>query len=723
MEVTLIMKTIKDKVSTVCGHLKVETQFKNGKKECVFDEDNIIVSGTGLALANLFSSKENGIIDNFKIDRFQVGVGYDSDKVVDTSTTSLFDPLLDEYGITENKIVSDQLVEEKKLLNQYFLKIKKSQIKRTSPTSVTFKLILGDNLCNKITRDEKPAFINEIGLFIKDPNNENSSVLAAYRSFTGVRKTNDFSLIFTWTINFITAVEQPKLTGTFNGTHTFDLSYRLTQPISTMLFMNWLGIPETDNINGSVSGGGDPLVDATSSALGSDQGYGGWKLSTYKSEVYPYLDPDTLEVTGSNPPYTDASSFTNADPSTCSNYFDQMSTTDTCSVRNVWSYLRPANGIYSCSMRTQESIDRFELFTRLLKSKSGKNYGFDAISPVIKYLRWTSYYSTEPDQIRTIPEIRYHAFLNQVQYCEDNGLTNCILPHFETVNLYTDTQTTSLYTTEEIDELVKEEFIFVINRLKYSSAAFRINGRLVLRFFGSSPDGTAFRIPAIGETWDDVNADLTQFFNDVRAATNQDFYTVRTGGNINVLGSYDSVQRFPSSEDYKDQLTQFGGSYDFTNPTAYYEFLTNDSALNTLATDVNDGSFPGRMGGLIVPCGFHDITKQFGAGTVREIPRQPETIIASFSAADYFKNTLSKPLDFGFHALSWDDVAEGHCYWPTVSGEGPTTYNAYNIGPSGTWALDTFDEEFKKYKGETYDPELTCPSSIFLNYGVVRECP
>ena len=46
--------------------------------------------------------------------------------------------------------------------------------------------------------------LNEIGLFIKNPkaNATETSVLAAYRYFSNVRKTNNFAIVFRWTISF-----------------------------------------------------------------------------------------------------------------------------------------------------------------------------------------------------------------------------------------------------------------------------------------------------------------------------------------------------------------------------------------------------------------------------------------------------------------------------------------------------------------------------------------
>jgi hypothetical protein len=52
---------------------------------------------------------------------------------------------------------------------------------------------------------EEKVYLTEVGLFMKNPTgnaNTNQSILVAYRNFSEIYKTNDFSLIFRWTLNF-----------------------------------------------------------------------------------------------------------------------------------------------------------------------------------------------------------------------------------------------------------------------------------------------------------------------------------------------------------------------------------------------------------------------------------------------------------------------------------------------------------------------------------------
>jgi hypothetical protein len=62
-----------------------------------------------------------------------------------------------------------------------------------------------EDSCNDLSRPgNSEASLNEIGLFVKNPKASatETSVLAAYRYFSNIRKTSDFALVFRWTISF-----------------------------------------------------------------------------------------------------------------------------------------------------------------------------------------------------------------------------------------------------------------------------------------------------------------------------------------------------------------------------------------------------------------------------------------------------------------------------------------------------------------------------------------
>ena len=75
--------------------------------------------------------------------------------------------------------------------------ISDNAIKRVDLNSVTYILYVDQYSCNDLT-------LNEVGLFMKNPQGLgiNRSTLVAYRPFTDITKTDDFSLVFKWTLNF-----------------------------------------------------------------------------------------------------------------------------------------------------------------------------------------------------------------------------------------------------------------------------------------------------------------------------------------------------------------------------------------------------------------------------------------------------------------------------------------------------------------------------------------
>lgn len=723
-----------ENVSTLCGHLTIKRVFGNGIEECIFDDHNIIVSGLGLSIGEAMTADKDAVLDRFMVDRFQLGVGSTEENAESSSLSVLFDPLKNEYGPSANSYVGDQLVNGYKKANQYFGKIDKSRTRRDGNTSVTYTLVIDETMANNVTREGKYVPLNEVGLFVKDPTNNEMSVMVAYRQFTDVIKTSDFSLVLTWTISFLDNVDVDQFTS-----HVFDLDYQMSDPLATMLFMNWLGVPDTDTVSGMPAPGGDLAYNSTEVSGGSN-GYGAWRLGTYLNEVFPsivaydcgvippvtpYLDPladpsafqyvtaSGLNSAGNLPAIKDYH------PSDCGNYYEYMNTTDTSIQRNLWSFLRPHNGIYSSSLKNKESIERFGLATKILKASPGKNYGFDAFCPVIQNTYYSTRNMTDTGKIVEIAEIRHHSFLNQIAYCEDNNLSSCVIPHFE-FELFYDRALSEGMPHEEIMKEIREEIRFYSEKAIKSSSGFKINGRQVIRFFGAVLPSGPFRVPGVGETWDDVNSDLRVFFDELRKELGNDFYAIKTGGNAQSLGAWDGIQKLPAIMDYS-AIVQPAGSLDFTDPSAAYGLYINDSNVLDLSSKLASGDYPGRIGGLITIPGFTDIGQKFGQGVKREVPRQEETIRACFSALEEIK--VNCPQMKTVHALSWDDVVEGHCFWPTVSGQGPSTFGAYNIGPSGTWALNTFDEEFKNFKGETYDPAATCPSALFLDYDTIRGCP
>ena len=187
------------------GHLTIIKQYTDGQEEVVFDDHNIIVSGMGVGLTYMFTGSGSNSVLDYQIDRFQVGVSGGAVNEV-SSTYQLSGPCTEaEYGTGSNLFIAvkDQIT------NNTTTSLAAAQIpanKRTriADSSVRYTLVVDEEACNGITRDSNAMSINEVGLLMKNPtgNAADRPLLVAYRTFSNIVKTSDFSLIFRWTLNF-----------------------------------------------------------------------------------------------------------------------------------------------------------------------------------------------------------------------------------------------------------------------------------------------------------------------------------------------------------------------------------------------------------------------------------------------------------------------------------------------------------------------------------------
>lgn len=189
------------------GHLTVH-KVVEGQEELIYDEDNVIVSGFGWALAHLYGKEGSDRVTDFQIDRFKLGVS-GGDELQVTSTTDLSSPLayLSSY-VGDPADSSLEVVSGYKWANniatttgEWFAKIPFSKVTRIDDRTVRYTMLVDEDSCNDLANDAK---LNEIGLFISNPKASatETSVLAAYRYFSPIRKTSDFAIVFRWTISF-----------------------------------------------------------------------------------------------------------------------------------------------------------------------------------------------------------------------------------------------------------------------------------------------------------------------------------------------------------------------------------------------------------------------------------------------------------------------------------------------------------------------------------------
>ena len=188
------------------GHLTIIKKFTDGQEEVVFDDHNIIVSGMGVGLTYMFTGSGSNSVLDYQIDRFQIGV---SGPPTGGETSSIYElsgaATLAEYGAGSNLFidVKDQITNTTLTSNAAAL-IPANKITKIADASVRYTLVVDEEACNNITRDSNDMNINEVGLLMKNPTGatDDRPILVAYRTFSNIRKTNDFSLIFRWTLNF-----------------------------------------------------------------------------------------------------------------------------------------------------------------------------------------------------------------------------------------------------------------------------------------------------------------------------------------------------------------------------------------------------------------------------------------------------------------------------------------------------------------------------------------
>lgn len=191
------------------GELKITKLYNDGRSEVVFDDHNIIVSGMGLGLVYLFSLSGATNIQDFQIDRFQLGLSGASSLEI-SSTYALSSALSStaEYIGTIGKVLAfdgKHLYNNVDTSSEVFSKIPFNQVTRINDNSVRYTLYVDEHSCNNLVRLGTTMELNEVGIFMKNPTGyiyEDRSILVAYRSFSGIRKTIDFSLIFDWTLIF-----------------------------------------------------------------------------------------------------------------------------------------------------------------------------------------------------------------------------------------------------------------------------------------------------------------------------------------------------------------------------------------------------------------------------------------------------------------------------------------------------------------------------------------
>lgn len=180
------------------GYLTIKKSTFDGE-EVLYSDYNTIVSGMGLGMVELFSSEND--IDQFLTQNFQLGVS-GTPSLEDISTQELGRALssLEEYGYNNETLkytLKNQYKYSKVFPDTVFGVIPLSNIFAISDGVIRHKIVIDNEDANDIS-------INEIGLFMKNPlaTTPDTAVLVAYKTFPTITKTEDYSIIFEWDIDF-----------------------------------------------------------------------------------------------------------------------------------------------------------------------------------------------------------------------------------------------------------------------------------------------------------------------------------------------------------------------------------------------------------------------------------------------------------------------------------------------------------------------------------------
>lgn len=202
------------------GHVTVCKVYTDGTEEVVVDESNMITAGLHDAFLDILHQAGSPFAENYRPRYYQFGTN--TNTLPGDSTSSIFFGLSSPLSWTQYGSDSDMQLQKRyrafpvyngsELLfedpsfsaisysgvDEYFAEIGGEYSTRIYYDSFEAILTLDTNSGNGLT-------ISEAGLFAKNPKgySQDSPYLMAYKSFTGIPKTSDFSIIIRWSIGYV----------------------------------------------------------------------------------------------------------------------------------------------------------------------------------------------------------------------------------------------------------------------------------------------------------------------------------------------------------------------------------------------------------------------------------------------------------------------------------------------------------------------------------------
>ena len=184
------------------GHLEVWKKFPDGTSELHYEDKNVICSGMGANLAEMFDAPPTADVVEYQLTYFKIGTGGSEGLQVST-TNDLGAPLTQaEYGnglidLDIHNLVANGAVITSTGGATTFAVIPHAYIKRITNTKCMWQLVIDEQSANGEELDE-------VGLYCKNPyrTTPEGSLLCAYRYFTPIEKTDSFILVIRWTIDF-----------------------------------------------------------------------------------------------------------------------------------------------------------------------------------------------------------------------------------------------------------------------------------------------------------------------------------------------------------------------------------------------------------------------------------------------------------------------------------------------------------------------------------------